>query len=490
MNNNKTIQALWVGVGAFSTFALSFVSAAILSRYFNKQDYGTYKQILFVYNSLLIVFSAGLPRVYSYFLPRYSLAEGKSIVQKIGIALAIAGIIFGAFLFFGANLIASALNNPDIEIGLRYFAIVPIFLFPSFGVEGIFASFSKTKYIAIYSTISRFIMLIFIVGPVLLFRSSFLYAIYGWVIVSVLSLIIAYYFKAIPFKGVKAIPTTLQYKSLLSYSLPIVTASLAGVAIKSSDQFYISRYFGSEVFAEFSNGFIDLPIVAMITGSTSAVLMPFFSRITKNGNNFDEISTAWRSALLKSAIIIYPLVVFFIFFAKDIVVLLYSDLYSNSAVYFQIALIVNFFNIIIFAPLLFSFGETRYYSTVHIFIAAVAWVGGAVVLHLFNSPVAIAIFSVMLSIFKSFMGMRKSAQLLQISIWNLFPLRELAPILLQSVVALITVVLLNNLVFSDFNDLFRITIIFAGYTFLILVSARFFGIDYLSLISPILKRVF
>jgi O-antigen/teichoic acid export membrane protein len=57
--SNNTVQALWVGLGSLSSFALGIVSAAILSRYFDKAEYGTYKQILYVYHTLLVVFTPG-----------------------------------------------------------------------------------------------------------------------------------------------------------------------------------------------------------------------------------------------------------------------------------------------------------------------------------------------------------------------------------------------------------------------------------------------
>ncbi|MCF1716391.1 oligosaccharide flippase family protein [Flavihumibacter sp. RY-1] len=489
MDNNRTVQALWVGLGSLSTFALSFVSAAILSRYFNKHDYGTYKQILFVYNSLLIFFSAGLPRVYSYFLPKYSVEEGKSIVNKIGVALAISGLLFGVVLFSCAEVIGYALRNPDISIGLKYFSLVPVFMFPTFGVEGIFATYQKTKYIAVYQTLTRFLMLFFIVGAVVFFEGTYLNAIYGWVIVSILSLIIALYFKSIPFKGVKSVSTNLTYKDLYTYSLPIVLASIAGVAIKSADQFYISRFFGSEIFAEFSNGFIELPLVTMITGATSAVLMPLFSRIKSKQVDYNEICVVWKSALYKSATIIYPLVIFFMWFAQDIVVLLYSNVYSNSSLYFQLALVINFFNLIIFAPLLFAFGETQYYFKLHLIIALLAWIGGAIVLFIFNSPIAISIFSVCLSIFKIVLGMIKSSELLDTKVWNLFPFRTLIPILIQSICVILLVSFTRQIYFGDLHIVIRLLVCFILYSGLVLITSRFFGIDYLTVISPIIKRL-
>ena len=82
-NKSNTYQALWVGLGSLSSFGLSVVSAVILSRYFDKAEYGTYKQILYVYNSLLIIFTAGLPRVFGYFLPRVDISQGKHLVWKV-----------------------------------------------------------------------------------------------------------------------------------------------------------------------------------------------------------------------------------------------------------------------------------------------------------------------------------------------------------------------------------------------------------------------
>lgn len=262
-NPSNSSQAFWVGMGSFSSFALAIVSAAILSRYFDKEEYGTYRQILYVYNTLLIIFTAGLPKVFAYYLPRYPRSQGKYIVWKISKLLFLFGAFFSVFLFGLSDLIAKILNNPELAIGLKYFSPIPMLLLPTLGIEGIFSTYKKTIYIAIYNTLSRILMLIFIVTPVILFHGSYLYAIYGWIIVSVITLVIAYYFKGIPFKNTKTEKAILSLKEVFSYSLPLVYASIAGIALRSANEFFISRYFGTKTFAEFSNGFIQLPFVGI-----------------------------------------------------------------------------------------------------------------------------------------------------------------------------------------------------------------------------------
>src|SRR5690554_4863973 len=360
-------------MGSLSSIALGIVSAAILSRYLDKTEYGTYKQILYVYSTLLIVFSAGLPRVFAYFLPRYSIEEGKTIVRKINRVLFIAGLIFSLFLFLFSGIISIILKNPELSYGLKIFSPIPMLLLPTLGIEGIFSTYKKSIYIAIYNTLSRFLMLIFIVTPVIVFEGSYITAIYGWLGVSVITFIIAYYFKNIPFKGSKSVDTTLNYKEVFAYSLPLVGASIWGIAIKSADQFYISRYFGAEVFAEFSNGFIELPFVAMITSSASVVLMPIFSRVFHQNEGLEKLTETWKNTLNKSATIIYPILIFFILYANELMILLYSQKYAASGIYFRINMFLNFFNIIIFAPLFLSMGKTKLYSIVHMILAFTIW---------------------------------------------------------------------------------------------------------------------
>lgn len=485
---NNTIQAFWVAIGSFSSFLLSIVSAAVLSRYLDKNDYGTYKQILYVYNTLLVIFMAGLPRVFSYFLPKYSLEEGKQIVLKITRLLFFSGLLFSLFLFLFSTIIANLLKNPGLADGLRIFSPIPMLLLPTLGIEGIFSTYKKTIYIALYNTISRLLMLIFIVVPVIMFGGGYTTAIYGWIAVSVMMLLLAYIFKNIPFRQVKNVKNiSLKYKEIFAYSLPLVVASIWGIFIKSADQFYVSRYFGVKVFAEFSNGFIELPLVGMVTAATSTVLMPVFSKIIHDQSDISEVSRIWQSALSKSIRIIYPVVVFSIFCAVNIIELLYSKSYTDSTIYFQICMIINFFNIIIFAPLIFALNETRFYARLHCYIAIASWTGGYLVVLLFNSAVAIAVFSVFLSIVKIVIAFLFISKKINVSIGDLFPFKLAAKVIVHTCICIIVSLFIIKMI--NINNVFlQLTLKFIIYYTLVFFTSKAFNINYLSVYLPLLNR--
>ena len=486
--NNNTIQAFWVGMGSLSSFALGIVSAAILSRYLEKAEYGTYRQVLYVYNTLLVIFSAGLPRVFFYFLPRFPLEQGKHIVWKVSKMLFFFGMAFSIVLYAFSGIIAQILRNPELATGLKYFSPIPMLLLPTLGIEGIFSTYKKTIYIAIYNTATRFLMLIFIVLPVVIFQGGYIYAIFGWSIASIIALLLAIYFKGLPFKGIETETSNLSYNAVFSYSLPLVVASIAGIAIKAADQFYISRFFGAEVFAEYSNGFIGLPFVGMVTGATSMVLMPIFSKMIHDKSEIENIIKLWRSALLKSAIIIYPLVIFFIFNAKNIVEVIYSSTYHNSAIYFQIAMVLNFFNIIIFAPLLLSMGETKFYARLHMLIAIVAWFIGYLIVLVFKSPVAVATFSVSLSIITVLICIKYISILFEVSPFSLFPLKKISALITHALLVIAFVNLVNSQLLPPLVNYVSLIVTFVGFTVILLCTAPIFRLDYLAVVKPLINR--
>ena len=277
-------QALWLGISQAATFIVVFLSGAILSRFFPKADYGTYKQVMFVYTTLNIIFTAGLASVFPFFIPRYSMSEGKTVVTKVSIVLLLLGALFSLFLFSFAGLIAKLLGNPDLAVALRLFSPAPLFTLPAIGVEGLYTALKKTQYVVIYQVGNKILHLCFCVLPVVLLHGSYREAIIGWVVAAFLSFLIAIVMKGLPYRNVEAEPIDEFYKKVFGYSLPLMSASLVGLFLHSSNQFFISRYCGKEVFAEYANGFQTLPIVGMIAGSIKSVLLPLFSKAGNEGD--------------------------------------------------------------------------------------------------------------------------------------------------------------------------------------------------------------
>lgn len=489
VSDSNTIQAVWVGFGSLATFSFTLISTAVLSRFLIKEDYGTYKQVMYVYNTLLVVFTLGLPKAYSYFLPRYNLEYGKDIVKKINILFLIFGFCFTSLLYMGAPIIASLLNNSKLDDALKIFSITPLFILPTMGIESIMASYRKSHINALYLFISRSLMLLCVVLPVVFYKANTTTALLGFVFSSLVTSVLALYLKSYPFNKIESKSSDITYKKILKYSYPLMIAGLGGIIIKASDQFFVSRFFGTSVFADFSNGAIDLPFVNMVTGAAATILLPVFSSyVAENKSDSSKISELWNRTATKSAMILYPLISFCMIFATDITYFLYGSEYVNSAIYFRIFLFVNYFIIAPYYPIIMALGRTDFYAKVHIIIALLIWPIEYMTVLLTNNPYVLTIISAIIHMIKIGIMTVYISNVLKIKLKKLFSIQDLLKILCSSIIT-------GTVVYYIFKEIFAINTIipflvvsFFIYILLTIMLGSIFHINYLSIINPLLSR--
>lgn len=464
-NNSK--QAAWVAIGSFFSFIVGIVSPMILSRYFDKGDYGTYKQVMYVYNTLLTVFTLGLPKAYAYFLPKYSREYSKDIIAKVTKIFFVLGAIFSLFLFLCAGPIANVMKNPDLKVALMVFSPTPLLLLPTMGLDSIFATFKKTKYLTYYTISTKIFTILCIVLPVICFQGNYIHAIIGFDIASLITCVLALYLKTRPIKDEPHEKVDLSLKRIFDFALPLLYASLWGMIISSANQFFISRYYGNEVFAEFSNGFMEIPFVGMITGAIGAILLPVFSGMDKGNGMSKDTVAVWNSALMKSAKLIFPILVFSIFFSKQLMTCMYGDAYVQSTIYFQIKNFSGLFVIVPFYPIILAIGKTKEYARVHMIIAFVIVIAEYIACKLLDSAIYIAIISEICHILKIFLLMKVIADYSSKKIFELLPPGKLGKILLTAVIsAIIPFVIVSNVEMNKFLAL--------GVSFILYVICYYF----------------
>jgi O-antigen/teichoic acid export membrane protein len=485
---NNTKQAAWVAVGSLCSFGFTIVSSMILSRYFNKADYGTYKQVMYVYSTLLTIFTLGLPRAFTYFLPRIELSQSKSLIRKITNLFFLLGSIFSLLLFVFAPQIADFLKNPDLTKALRVFAIVPFLMLPTMGLEGILATFKQTKFIALYNILTNVFKLLCVALPVMIWDLGYVEALWGFVVASYVTFLLALYLKYYPVRkeGNEKCPIT--FKDIFKFSIPLLTASLWGIIISSADQFFVSRYFGNEVFADFSNGSMELPFVGMITGACATVLSPIFSRMShEKVDPKKEIYPLWMSVFEKTAKLIYPIVIYCMVFADVAMAVLYGQKYVTSDNYFRIKLIANFFTLIVYGPLIINIGKVKYYSRVHMVTAIVVVALEFISVKTIHSPYAISWISVLCHVGKIFAMLFMVTKFFGVKFHQLFPLKLIGQILIPSAILL----LVERWLLMDLCHLNNLIVLIVS---LVVYGGLFYGysilmkMDYLGLIKPLIKK--
>ena len=479
-SSSNSGQVMWVAIGQFCAYAIAIVSPMILSRYFDKTDYGTYKQVMFVYSTLLTVFTLGLPRAYSYFIPRVSLAESKDVTNKITRLFFLLGFIFSLFIYCFSSPIACVLKNPDLDLALKWFSPTPLFLLPVMGLEGILASYKKTQLYAIFTIATKLFTLLCMVVPVVLFKGDYIDAIRGFVTASFLSFILYLYLKRLPVKDVSLQKTQITYRQILTFSIPLFLSSLWIMITQSTNQFFISRYYGVEEFAVFSNGWMEFPLTTMVINSVAVVLLPVFSGMVQNRKQ--DIATTWTSAIKKTVKIIYPMTIFCIVFSSLIMTCLYGKQYNSSSSYFAIKSLEALFAVIPFYPVMIALGKTKIYSYIHMTMAILFIPIGFAVVKLNGTAILLEIIYILLSISKIIAQFIVVCKEMSLSFREAIPFNEVGRVLFVSIVSSF-LPLLVVLRYSLLNDFYLLFISLVIYVIVFYVLCWIFKITYRDFVS-------
>ena len=482
---NNTRQAAWVVVGNLFSFMVGILSPMILSRYFDKADYGTYKQVMYVYNTLLVVFTLGLPKAYAYFIPKFERKFSKDIINKITRIFWALGLAFALLLYYGSLPISKILANQELDTALKLFAPVPLFLLPTMGLDNICASFQRTKVLALYTITTRIFTVICTVLPVLIWEGNYLYAILGFDFASLITCLFALYIKnKLTSNSIQEI-SALRLKDILRFSLPLLTASIWGMIISSSTQFFISRYYGNDVFADFSNGFMELPFVGMIMGAIATVLLPAFSKMDTGKGISQDTLNLWTSSLIKSAKVIFPMLIYSVFFAEIIMTCMYGNQYSASSYYFIIKNVSGLFYVIPFAPIILAIGKTKEYSRVHMFIAVIIVLFEFIAVKYTSSPIMVAVASEVCQIMKILLLFRIICSYAKSSILKLLPLSQLSKIIAQSLLSVVFPYIILTL--FDMNKFMSLTVSFILFVLVYYALCFIFKTTYRDIVSSFIK---
>lgn len=155
----------------------------------------------------------------------------------------------------------------------------------------------------------------------------------AFVAASVVSGAVGLWLSYSPFRGVTAVAGGLSYGEVMRFAMPVFYAGIYSFIISSSSQFFVSRYFGAGDFAVFSNGFREMPLAVIVTSAVGSVLLPELSRLALTDR--DECIGVWCRSVYKSASVVWPVAVFCIVYAPEIMVTLFGESYRCGSVLFH-----------------------------------------------------------------------------------------------------------------------------------------------------------
>lgn len=356
-NTSRSFKVLVLSFGQTLTSVSAIVAGMVAARVLTKSDYATFRQTLLAYNFIAPLLLLGLPNALYFFLPRETKNKFSTLLTSLMLIIILASI-FSIFLYSGGyKLLAKRFNNVELEITLKWMIGYPLYVMPASILGAVLLSQNKSNALVNYNIFTSTTLSVFTIVA-LLITKSYSGPLLVQIFLPLLYLPIALwlYCKYVP--GTFVFPTLDSMGNMLRYSIPLGLASMISLIMLETNKVLVSFMCTPEEFANYVNGAVEIPLIGIVTGSISAIILVDMTGMIKEGKK-EEAIELFKVAAIRSASILFPVMIFLLSTGKAFIITLFSEKYIESVIPFYIYLFVLPIRIVVYGSALMALGFSK-----------------------------------------------------------------------------------------------------------------------------------
>ena len=303
-----------------------FIFTPYLVRALPKQVYGSYSQVIFVTEFISILFSLAILQVAMMIFSNTVNKLNDSLNTVIRFTF-FSGLTAMGFAFLFSYVAPNLFDNELLGPLLKIFSISLIGSKLNLVLNQALIRIEKTKSLMLLSILSNFIKLVLAVIAIRVYNSIeamlLVYALEP-IMSSIIQLFIL---KSNGYLKGKYNPTIL--KEIFQVGFPLYIVEILGASYTYIAGFIISINLNEEQYAIYRNGSIELPVIGTIYGTISLM---FMSDMLQNiqEKKYNLVAQTKKKIISSTAVILFPIAIFFIFYSKEFIVLYMSEKYVDS----------------------------------------------------------------------------------------------------------------------------------------------------------------
>ncbi|MFA6062370.1 MAG: oligosaccharide flippase family protein [Gallionella sp.] len=357
MSESRSGKVIALSLGQALTSVVTLLTSVALARMLKVGDLATYLQTFLAYNIAAPILSLGLSFGLYYFLPSEN-KRARAVVFEALLIMFSMGIFYGLFIACGGNhLLAQRFSNPNIENTLLYLIPYSILTLPAGLLGAVLVVRNRVKQLTVFNILSNLVLGISIIAVCALWKNV-QFIILTYVAVSLINGLIAI---VIILRAVPDGDSQLRWheiKNIISYSLPLALATMLGSIALQLDKFIVSAMCSPADFVIYTYGAVEIPLVGIITGAISAVILADMVAHCKNGDRVLAL-ILFKKGAVRSALILFPVMAFLMLYADEFITILYTEKFHESVGIFRIYLLTLLIRVVMYGVALMALGKTR-----------------------------------------------------------------------------------------------------------------------------------
>lgn len=441
MNNSKK-QFISLLTGQILYLVFTFVLPLFLVRVLSMADYGLYAQFNMLTSLFIPVFTLAFSSELYYYFPRKDHSENKSSLVIQSLLLLFCASCISIFLLNIPSIRSYIDTNQDFTNVYGYLVAYIAFSIPEFITTNLYVVNNNHLLSAIFLPISTIIRVVAIIVGYILYPSinTIFIVLVGTAILRLMFTIFYVFWVAI---SIGEISFSLSLiKRQIKYCLPLGLAQSLKTVGSQIDKFILLAFITPAQYAVYSIAFYGIPGLMQIYLAISQTYIPKMVCAYKEQGTHALINE-YRSMISKTLSYTIPIIAVFVVSADIIIPIVFSDKYIESIPYFQIYLISFIFSSLGCGNILRAIGRTTYTMYVYLVVIGlmipITYLGinrygmdGAIIC----STCSMVLPLLVLLFFDS--------HAIHVSVFNLFPWRNIGFICISSIVGVIVAVLLRS----------------------------------------------
>ncbi|CAN5495126.1 hypothetical protein BH10ACI3_BH10ACI3_18650 [soil metagenome] len=361
-------QSAWLLIAKIIGFAFSFVLPLLIVRYLTQDAVGHYREAFQVITNAVIILPLGFSMSAYYFLAREAEKRGKAIFNILLFNFVVGGLACFA-LFLYPQILGDLFQNDELRsLAPRIGVVIWIWIFATF-LETVAIANQEARIATAFIILSQVSKTFLMGAAVFAFATveSFVYA--AMVQGAIQTFVLIVYLRS-RFPGFWRGFDPAFFREQLAYAIPFGLTGILWMAQTDIHNYFVGHKFSSADFAIYAYGCFEVPLIAMLSESVTAVLIPRMNALQLVGDREEMIRLTAR-AMQKLAFFYFPIYVFLLITSQTFIITLFTQKYAASAAVFVVNLTILPFSIMITDPVVRSFKELgRLFLITRIFVLA------------------------------------------------------------------------------------------------------------------------
>ena len=309
-----------------------FLVVAVITRLVSPGVYGLFVLSTSVLHLTQVFASAGLHRAIDYFVPQYldrdEPGRARGVTIQVFSLLLLTSTVTGIGLFFAADTLATAFDEPGVATGLRMLAVALPLLAIFNGLMGSYSGIKRLRYRVYVRDITRpTIRLIATVG-LLLVGFGLVGIVGGYMIGLAVGILLGIVLLARHDALKHGTMSFTPLREILWYGVPLALAGVIYVVMGQVDYFVVGYFMGSEDVGVYRIGYMLAANLLVFFSSLAPIFKPL---IAETRSNRDAVAERYRTATRWVLALSLPVAAILVLGAEAYLSLIFTPQYTAAS---------------------------------------------------------------------------------------------------------------------------------------------------------------